>query len=161
MENGINYAKAFEKHGANFYIELGMKADNLITKKLFYTLAKQEIEHLETIENFILTGNYVIIENLKIERELREFFEKLEEKTKVETHLQGYETALELEKKSYNHYKTLYDNADNEKEKILYEFLMKQEKEHIEAIVNVYTYLSETENWFQREESKVWNWMNL
>ncbi|MCS7227846.1 MAG: Mur ligase family protein [Endomicrobia bacterium] len=43
MEDAINFAKIFEKEGVDFYIELGMKAYNLITKKLFYTLTYFEL----------------------------------------------------------------------------------------------------------------------
>lgn len=161
MEKGINFAKEFEKNGANFYIELGMKADNLLTKKLFYTLAKQEIEHLEAIENFVLSRSYEIKKEEKIEEEIKKIFMELKEKSKTENQLKGYETGLELEKKSYSHYEKLYKEAVDEEEKKLYKFLMEQEKEHIESIVNVYSYLSGTGDWFHKEESRVWNWMNL
>lgn len=161
MENMINYAKEIEKEGANFYIELALKADHLLTKKLLYTLSKQEIEHLEAIEEFLTLGKYEIKYESKIEDEMKKFFSDIKEKSKIETQLNGYEVALELEKKSYLLYEKFYNSAKNEQEKKLYEFLMNQERQHIEAIVNVYSYLSETGDWFQKEESRIWNWMNL
>lgn len=161
MKNGISFAKELEKEGVNFYIELGIKAENLLTKKLFYTLAKQEIEHIITLENFILLNEYKTNKEEKVEEEIKNFFYEIKEKSKTENQLQGYQTALELEKKSYVQYEKLFSSAKTDEEKKLYKFLMEQEKEHMEAIINVYSYLSETADWFQKEESKVWNWMNL
>jgi len=161
MEKGIEFAKEFEKNGANLYIELGMKAENLITKKLFYSLARQEIEHLETIENYVLTQNYKKSEELNIEEEMKIFFTNLKEKEKLETQLDGYKIALEVEKNGYSNYEKFYKEAKDEKEKRLFKFLMEQEKSHMEAIINVYSYLTETGDWFEKEESKVWNWMNM
>ncbi len=161
MEKGIEFAKEFEKNGANLYIELGMKAENLITKKLFYSLARQEIEHLETIENYVLTQNYKKSEELSIEEEMKIFFTNLKEKEKLETQLDGYKIALEVEKNGYSNYEKFYKEAKDEKEKRLFKFLMEQEKSHMEAIINVYSYLTETGDWFEKEESKVWNWMNM
>ncbi|MCM8804242.1 MAG: hypothetical protein NC833_03190 [Candidatus Omnitrophica bacterium] len=161
MENGIKFAKELEKEGANFYIELGMKADNLLTKKLFYTLAKQEIDHLIALESFILSNKYKINKERSVEEEIKNFFYELKEKSKIENQLQGYEISLNLEKKSYVQYEKLFSLAETNEEKKIYKFLMEQEKQHIEAVINVYSYLSETGDWFQKEESKVWNWMNL
>ena len=161
MEKGMKFAKEFEKNGTNLYIELGMKAENLITKKLFYSLAKQEIEHLETIEDYFLTKNYEKPEELDIEEEMKRFFSNLKEKEKTETQLDGYKIALEVEKNGYSHYERFYKEAKDEKEKQLFKFLMEQEKSHIDAIVNIYSYLTETGDWFEKEESKTWNWMNM
>ncbi|MCM8820754.1 MAG: hypothetical protein NC932_02230 [Candidatus Omnitrophica bacterium] len=158
----IGFAKEFEKNGAKFYIDKGLKAKNIITKKLLYTLAKQEIEHLEAIENFIIKGQYV--ENGKdmdIETEMKYFFASLKRKDKLEDRLHVYSMALEMEKKGYLQYEKFYKEADDEKEAKFFKFLMGEEKNHIDAIVNVYSYISDTGDWFQKEESKAWNWMNL
>ena len=161
MEKGIEFAKEFEKNGANLYIELGMKAENLITKRLFYSLAKQEIEHLETIENYVLEKNYEKFEQQNIEEEMKGFFNSLKEKQKTENQIDGYKIALEVEKNGYSHYEKFYKEAKDEKERKLFKFLMEQEKTHIDAIVNIYSYLTETGDWFEKEESKIWNWMNM
>jgi len=161
MENGIKFAKEFEKYGANLYIEMGIKSENLITKKLFYSLAKQEIEHLETIEKFVLSGDYKTEKSEMIEDNLKKFFTELKEKNKIESNIEGYKMALEIEKKGYFQYEKFYKEAKDEKEKKLFKFLMEQERLHLEAIINVYSYLTETGDWFEKEESKIWNWMNL
>ncbi|MCX8082875.1 MAG: rubrerythrin [bacterium] len=163
MKEGIFFAKEFERNGVIFYLEKGMRAENIITKKLFYTLAKQEIEHLEAIENFIISGRYdTYRDNVKeVEFEIKKFFESLEEKDRLEKQLEVYSMALNMEKHGYSQYEKFYNEAVNEKEKKFFKFLMGEERKHIEALVNVYSYISETDDWFHKEESRVWNWMNL
>lgn len=163
MEKSMKFALEFEKNGAIFYINMGLKAGNIITKKLFYTLAGQEIEHLENIESFIINEQYNKVERNEdeVENEIRSFFGSLNKKNRLEHNLDVYNMALEMEKKGYLQYEKFYNEAKNEKEKEFLKFLMAEEKKHMEAIINVYSYLSETDDWFQKEESKVWNWMNL
>ncbi|MGI6595642.1 MAG: DUF2202 domain-containing protein [Elusimicrobia bacterium] len=163
MKESINFAREFERDGAIFYIEMGMKADNIITKKLFYTITRQEIEHLEAIDSFIINGLHRNYEDSgeKVEIEMRDFFKKLKAKGVSESHLQAYETAIDMEKRSYQLYERFYHEAKNDEERNFFNFLMSEEKKHLDAFVNVYSYLSDTDDWFQQEESKVWNWMNI
>jgi len=161
MEDKIKFAKEFERYGATLYIEIGMNAENLITKKLFYSLARQEIEHLEAIENFVLTGEYKAVDEIKVEEEIKDFFNSLKERSTAENNIGGYKTALEVEKKGYSKYEKFYREAKDEREKRFFKFLIEQEKAHIDAIVNVYSYLTQTGDWFEQEESKIWNWMNI
>ncbi|MCM8762489.1 MAG: hypothetical protein NC929_04145, partial [Candidatus Omnitrophica bacterium] len=136
--NKISFAKEFEKNGAKFYIDMGLKTENIITKKLLYTLAKQEIEHLEAIENFIIKGQYLEKgKDRDIETEMKYFFRGLKRKDKVEDKLQVYSIALEMEKKGYLQYEKFYSEATDEKEAEFFKFLMGEEKKHIDAIVNV------------------------
>ena len=158
----MKFALEFERNGAKFYIDMGIEAGNILTKKLFYTLARQEIEHLEAIEKFLADGNYEKQEGSKeVEQEIKNFMKDLTDERKIETQLQVYEMALDMEKKGYIQYEKFYKEAKDEKKKEFFKFLMNEEKKHIDAIVNVYSYISNTEDWLQREESNVWNWMNL
>ena len=68
---------------------------------------------------------------------------------------------MEFEKKSYGLYSELSKKSTPGPEMEFYSELMKQEEEHCEALENVYYYLTNTGDWFEREESKVWNWMNM
>ncbi len=161
MEDKIKFAKDFEKYGAVLYIDIGIKSENLITKKLFYSLARQEIEHLEAIENFVVSRAYQGNKEETVEKEIKKFFDELKKKNRIERQTDGYKTALEVEKKGYLQYEKFYNEAKDEKEKQFFKFLMEQEKSHIDAIVNVYSYITQTGDWFEKEESKMWNWMNL
>lgn len=163
MDKWIEFAKNFEKEGVCLYTELGIKAKNYLTKKLFYTLARQEINHIEEIENFLLSKDYKKIEKIEeVENEIKEFFDGFKNSIeKSETQIDGYKIALEMEKKGYDQYEKFYKEAKDEKEKKFLNFLLQQEKSHIDAIINVYSYITNTSDWLEKEESKIWNWMNL
>lgn len=160
------FALDFEKKGTAAYLNFAAKARNPLSKKLFYTLARQEIDHAAKIDEF-----YQEISDEKTadthsaataEKELQDFFEHLK-KTQVpeESSLEIYETAMELEKRGYAAYKKFHGESDDEAEKRFLEFLLNEEKKHIDSIANVYSYLSGTSDWLEREESKTWNWMNI
>ena len=73
----------------------------------------------------------------------------------------GYELALKMEREGYAAYQEFLKNAATAEEKEFFSFLVAQEKQHIDAIANVYAYLTGSEDWLQNDESKTWNWMNF
>jgi|LSQX01.1.fsa_nt_gb rubrerythrin len=162
----INFALEFEKKGAILYLEFAFKVNNPLSKALFYTLAKQEIEHAERIEKFYAGLPVEVSDDIlkvdSVEEDVKSFFEKIEKTTtSKESNIDVYETAIELEKKGYESYKKFLAESKNESEKELLQFLLNEEKKHLDSIVNVYSYLTGTSDWLEREESRVWNWMNL
>ena len=69
--------------------------------------------------------------------------------------------AIRLERDSYVFYADLAKKAASDAERRFFEELMKQEEAHYEALKNVNYYLTNTGDWFGKDESKAWNWMNL
>ncbi|MBN1445494.1 MAG: ferritin family protein [Candidatus Omnitrophica bacterium] len=167
MNKIAEFALDFEKRGTLLYLELASKAKNSLSKNLFYTLAQQEIEHAKRIDAFYTASGKelpaVIYKNIeRIEEEIKTFFQKIKEtEMPAEKNIDGYKTAMELEKEGYRAYEGFYRESKEDKERQLLEFLLNEEKKHLEAIANVYSYLSGTEDWLEQEESKVWNWMNI
>jgi rubrerythrin len=162
----IDFALEFEKKGVLLYLDFALKEANPLSKNLFYTLAKQEIEHAEKIEKFysgLLVGELPEGKNIdSVEEDMKSFFKTLEKSNlSKESNIDVYKAAIELERKGYETYKKFYYDSNNEAEKKLLQFLLNEEKKHLESIVNVYSYLTGTSDWFEREESRVWNWMNL
>ncbi len=162
----VEFALDFEKKGTTVYLELASKVNNPLSKNLFYTLAKQEIEHAERIEKFSVgLPSEKIAEFVtagQVEKDIKKCFEDMKNLSLPdENNLDVYKTAMELEKKGYDAYKKFYGESDNEDERKLLEFLLAEEKGHLDSIANVYSYLSGTSDWLEKEESKVWNWMNI
>lgn len=167
MDKIAEFALDFERRGADLYLELASKAKNSLSKNLFYTLAQQEIEHAKRIDAFYTASgrepSAIIYENIdRIEDEIKTFFQSLKDRElPAEKNMDGYKTAMELEKEGYRAYEAFYRQSKDDKEIQLLEFLLNEEKRHLEAIANVYSYLSDTSDWLELEESKVWNWMNI
>lgn len=163
----INLVLEFEKRGVDLYLELAAKTEDAMSKKLFYSLAEQEVQHASRADFFEASldtehrdSQVSSIES--IEEELQNLFNKLREGASAsETNLDGYKRAMRLEKEGYKIYSDLYEKTGDAEEKNLLEFLLKEEKSHIDAISNVYSYLTDTSDWLEENESKVWNWMSI
>ncbi|MFC1501738.1 ferritin family protein [Elusimicrobiota bacterium] len=169
-DSSIKSAINFEIKGTNLYLDLAKKTKNLLAKKLFYSLAKQEIDHAERFEEiFTQIDNEKGQEGLKseqfqdIESEIKTYFmnTKKSDLKKDADNISGYKTAMKMEKESYEVYKKLRDRSQSENEKLFFTQLMKEEMLHLEALQNVYTYITAPGDWMQEDESKQWNWMNM
>ena len=167
--SSLEFSAALEVKGVNFYLKLAQKSANALTKKLFYSLAVEEVIHAQKIDemygiiNNENKGSVSFPKNMpKIEATLKEFFRKANKPAlkKEAANISGYETAMELEKKSYKIYSDFSKKANSAAEKKFFEFLMNEEKGHLEALMNVYRYLTQPGDWMAEEEGKVWNWMN-
>ncbi len=158
------FAIDFETKGTNLYISLASKTPNILGKHLFYSLAVQEVQHASAIDRmYLLSSVESIIRNASsIEAELKEFWQQVESvKLKNEPgDLSGYSLVMDMEKQSIRAYSEFLERATDEKEKEFLKWLVEEEKSHLEALRNVYYFLTETGDWLQGEESKIWNWMN-
>ena len=168
--DSLEFALDFEINGTVLYLKLAKKTKNILIKQLFYSLASQEIAHAKRVDEIyeMVKENkgWEVIDgrNLSpIEFVLKDFFRKAKKiNLKRDTeNLSGYKIAMEMEEKGYNAYNNFYNNSKNESEKKFFKQLMEQEKEHLDSLRNVYYYLTETGDWFQENESKIWSWMNI
>lgn len=165
IEKTLALALDVERKGADFYISLASKTKQPLAKKLFYSLAKQEINHMERIEELFSEFEPTTGPSYprSIEEEIKGLFDKLSKaalKGKLDN-IEGYKKALELEQESYDLYEDLAQKAKTEREKEFFEALMAEEKEHYVALQNVHNFLTDSEQWFHIDEAKAWNWMNL
>jgi len=80
----FEFALGFEKEGTSFYLDLASGTDNPLSKTLFYTLARQEIDHAERIEKFysgVFSGNVLdVSERNLVEKEVKSFFDQFKAK---------------------------------------------------------------------------------
>jgi rubrerythrin len=164
----LKRALEFERQGSEFYIKLGIETRQVLAKRLFYDLAKQEIDHIVKIEEiFDAVRRNVVWPEIPamdldaIEEGTKRVFERLDKLAREEEldNLKGYRLAMEFEKKGYEMYRELSAQAEQEEEKKFFEALVGEEKKHLEALDNVHRFLTDTEDWLTLEEGKVWNWM--
>ena len=62
------------------------------------------------------------------------------------------EFAMEFEGKGYKYYENMMKSAKDENLIKLLQFLLDEENKHYQAIDNLYTYLTDSQNWFMYEE---------
>ena len=70
----------------------------------------------------------------------------------VPKQLELYHEALEMEKRSISLYEKLLSEATNDKEKRLFGYLIRQEKEHFETIEELIVLINRPEDWVESAE---------
>ncbi len=168
IQEAVNGAINFERKGVSFYMELAAQTENRLGRRLFYTLAKEEVEHILIIDDIrrrLDRGEKPDQElNLKttIEEQMKEYFgafkpEQMQEKGM--SNLDGYEMAMEIENRGYEMYDRFLQEATEEHAREFFKKMKEEEKGHFEALQNVYYYLTNRDHWHSESESTVWNWM--
>ena len=166
--SSLEFAHDFEVKGVNLYMRLAAKTSNILAKKVFYSLAQQEVDHARRIDEISaqLKANKgwkpVTLENAgNVENQVKKFFNSASKvQLNKRANLKGYETAIKMEQKGYAAYEQFYNKAKGNAEKAFFKQMMAEENKHLEALNNVYAYLTGNEDWIQAEESRTWNWMN-
>lgn len=165
--NALRFVLDFEAKGAAAYLNLAAKAESPLGKKLFYSLAAEEVQHARKADEFYSKAGAkwlaVPVSVSALEGELKGFFDKLGGSAlkKSGDDIQGYELAMGLEREGYRAYEGFLKDARTNEEKEFFRWILAEEKEHLAAIANVYHYLTGSGDWLQEDESRTWNWMNL
>jgi rubrerythrin len=69
--------------------------------------------------------------------------------------LEAFKIAMQMEKEGIEFYNKLLSEASREKEKKLFDKLIKEEEQHYAIFSNTYTFLQDTGNWFMWEEYSI------
>jgi rubrerythrin len=69
--------------------------------------------------------------------------------------LDAFKIAMQMEKEGVEFYKRAGSEAQTEKEKSLFERLVKEEQQHYDIFANTYFFLSDTGSWFMWEEHSI------
>lgn len=169
-KNPLQFALEFEQKGALMYLELAAQTENPLGKKLFYSLAVEEVDHARQIDLLSaqlkdLSGMGVLdTPSLPPVTEVIKTFFTTADKTSLKgnvSNVTAYEHAMKMEREGYAAYKDFAATAATSAERTFFQHLMEQEQGHLDAIANVYAYLTGTGDWLQGDESHTWNWMNI
>ncbi len=170
MNIALRKSYELERKGLEFYISSAIKSKNALVKKTLFSLAEEEIKHMMKIDEILLSldsagkwpGAEISPKGSDIEIAIKEFFEKTNKEILNENrdNVDLVKKAMEFERVSFELYDELSKEAESNIEKRFYEELKRQEEVHYDALENVYYYLTKTGDWFGKDESNVWNWMN-
>ncbi len=170
MNAALKKSYDLERKGLEFYIESAANCNNALARRTLFSLAQEEIKHMMKIDDISLAieGNGRWPDHgadgteSDIEALIRSFFENTGKEIIGEgrDNADVIKKAMELERQSFELYTDLQKKASDGAEKSFYGELVRQEKEHYAALENVYYYLTRTGDWFEKEESNVWSWMN-
>ena len=123
--------------------------------KIFTMLASDEREHANVLRskseelNYDLKTSETLVESKKVFKEMKDF--DLETK-ELPSQLDSLRMALDMEQTSIDAYEKLLAETEDEKAKVLFEFLIGQEKDHFKIIEQLVIYLTRPEEWVEDAE---------
>lgn len=157
--NAIKIAMKMETDAIKFYTEAASKTKYPAGKKMFETITVDERRHLKIISD-LLKGLDVHIEDVHPMNNIKTVFEQMKDEMmqKVEAtsdELEAFKIAMKMETEGIEFYKKLLSEAKTEKEKILFQKLIKEEQQHYDIFANTHNFLDDTGNWFMWDEHSI------
>lgn len=157
--NAIQIAIKMEKDAIKFYNDASDKSEHLVGKKMFLSIAEDEKRHLEMLSQIFKEVN-VTIKDVNPMNNIKTVFETMKDKMqqKIEAtndELDAFRIAMQMEKEGIEFYKKVGSEAKSEKERALFERLVKEEEQHYDIFSNTYSFLSDTGHWFMWEEHTI------
>ena len=158
----LQIAIQMETDGKEYYLKASQESSNELGKKLLQSLATEEDIHRQKFEEI-----YRAIRSKKAwpttdfqpdgGKKLRTIFaratEEMASNTKApNTELDVIQTAIDMENKTYDFYKSQGGNATYDAERSFYEALAAEEREHHLILLDYYEYLKDPAGWFVKAE---------
>ena len=136
-----------------FYLEQAEKTDDNGLKSIFHTLAEEESIHARILKSKAETLPYELIDTYG---EIKTIYLEVGKYKNVVKSFPGavdiYSMALENEKKSLELYNELLRDAEDEKEKKIFQFLIEQEDSHYKVIEQLIEMVRRPEEWVESAE---------
>jgi rubrerythrin len=154
--DALELAMKMETDAISFYTEAARKTKYPAGKKMFQTITEDEKRHLEMISE-IIKGLGVTHKEVSPLQNVKTVFAELKDEMmqRVEAttdELEAFKIAMKMEQEGKAFYEKTLSRVKSEKEKALFERLIREEKQHYDIFANTYQFLSDTGNWFMWEE---------
>jgi rubrerythrin len=151
-----------EKDGKAFYLKASQASTNEMGQQLLKSLAAEEDIHIK-----VFTKIYEAVRNKqgwpeinfaadggeKVKTIFEQAMGKINGQAKaLTTELVAVQTAMSMENKSYDFYKSQSRQATHNAERDFYEALASQERGHHRVLLDYYEYLKDPAGWFVNKE---------
>lgn len=156
LSRAVDTAVKMETDAMRFYAEAKDKMLHPLGKEIFGGFVTDEARHLKMLNNILIdldikTGSVHLGEDIKtVFSELKD--QMMQRITATADEIEAVKIALDFEKEGYHFYEKAARDAEDEKEKELFELLTIEEKKHYEILDNTYKFLEDTGEWFMWEE---------
>lgn len=160
LKGSLATALKMEQSGYDIYMKAAKKTSNTLGKSTLEAIAAKELDHIKAIKDFAKKNLDKAIADINpadkkgyIKPIMEKLEKSLDENVKPDSDLnEAYKAALELEKRSYDLYKSLKQKSSGDKEKRFFDFLMKEENMHYELLNETLEYLDNPGNWYREKE---------
>ena len=159
--NVLQTAIQMEIDGKEYYLEASRKSSSKLGRELLQTLAAEEDIHqqkFQSIFNTIRNKNEWPTVDFQPQggKLLRTILAKAkgnDSSTKASaTELDAVQTAIDMESKTYDFYRSQSSDARYDAERDFYEALAAEEREHQLVLLDYYDYLKDPAAWFVNKE---------
>ncbi|MFH2146248.1 MAG: ferritin family protein [Candidatus Omnitrophota bacterium] len=153
--NIFDYAMQIEKEGDALYTEFARTAPNKGMTTIFTELAEQEKKHYEIFKKMKERQDVSIAGTSSLSNSKGVFAKWKEEKNKFDFNISQadlYRKALEIEQKSIDFYMDKSREADNIKQKKIFEGIADEERAHYDVVENVIEFITKPERWVENAE---------
>jgi rubrerythrin len=154
--DALEMAMKMETDSISFYTDAAQKTKYAVGRKMFQAVTEDEKRHLAMIAQ-IVKGLNITHDDVSPMKNVKTAFESLKDEMmkKVEAttdELEAFKIAMRMEKEGMDFYKKSEAASKKEKERALFQRLIREEQQHYEIFANTYQFLSDTGNWFLWEE---------
>lgn len=153
--NVLEFAINMELDGEKYYNDQAENTKDTALKTVFLMLAKDEKSHAEILQKksnkllFELEPNETLSETKNLFKGIKHFKSEIKQ---IPNQLDLYRVALEKEKESINLYEKLLLEAADDESKNLFNYLIKQEKDHYEILDELVLQLNKSDDWVESAE---------
>jgi len=153
--NNLEDAILREIEGGKYYREQAEENKDNTLNMVFLSLAKDEDKHAEILQKKAKKLSYEfkkseILSNLKVD--FNNFKENKIESPIVIKQLEAYKIAIQNERQSIQLYENFLSEANNDRDRKLFEYLIIQEKEHFSILEELIHLISRTDEWVESAE---------
>ena len=153
--NSIEFAINMELDGVKYYTEQAEKNKTNSTSTVFLLLAKDEGNHAGILQNkfneleYELIDSNTLTESKNVFKGIGDFKNEIKE---IPNQLDIYRIASKKEKQSIDLYKKFLSEATDDKEKELFEYLIKQERGHFAILEELVLLINRPNEWVEAAE---------
>ncbi len=159
----LETALQMEAEGKKFYLDAASRGGTPVLTKFFKRLAADEDQHAEKVREIYgaiqasqgwPARETVFKHATTLKSVLDEAFEDMDARPvkPEEGELEAFKTAMAMEDRSYNFYKSRLEESGSPHEKSFYKALTGEERLHYLALLDSYEYLLNPQGWFSKKE---------
>lgn len=153
--NTLDYAILMELDGEKYYREQALLNQGNELCTVCNLLAREEKRHAEILELKKQKLPYTLQASDFLENAKNIYAGSkgiIADKSQAPNQLDFYRSVCDMEQKSIDLYQGFLSEADNEEDKQLFEYLIKQEKQHLEAFEDMSRMLENASWWVESAE---------
>jgi len=153
--NALEFAIQTELDGVKYYSEQAELHRDTALFRVFELLAADEKRHAVILRRVVgespeeLPDSETLVKVKNIFMGINDFKDEIRP---TPSQLEAYRKACELEQKSIKQYTVLTDKSSSEKERMVYQYLLREEQNHFAIVDELVLRLSRTEEWVEAAE---------